>query len=292
MTPNGITTRPRIGSHTAGALWTPRAPIIVSCLAAVFAAAQTGRDPHQAGSVASMRDEPPARIAVDQPLADSLSLGSAVVHFRTENLRVKPMFGPAAASLSPRVGHLHVRVDDAAWVWAHASEDAVNVTGLAPGAHKIRLQLMNANHQPLDEAAVEFTVPRPQKKVSAATESEDQLSGAAVGPATDQPARLVIDSPVPEPLSRGVIFVPYRTENLNTRPVSEYTRMARIRVTVDQAPWHWEDASGNPIIVQGLAPGSHYILIEHVNPQDRVLDHGTIKVTIPAPASRPEAHLP
>jgi len=66
-------------------------------------------------------------------------------------------------------------------------------------------------------------------------------------------------------------------------------RIGYIHVTVDEAPWHWADASGNPVIVQGLAPGRHKILIELVNADHKVIDYGTVEVTIPAPNSQPEA---
>jgi hypothetical protein len=39
----------------------------------------------------------------------------------SDSVRIVPVFGPDALSVSPRAGHLHVRVDDASWVWADAS---------------------------------------------------------------------------------------------------------------------------------------------------------------------------
>ncbi len=85
-----------------------------------------------------------------------------VVQYRTENLHVVPVFGPAALAVSPRVGHVHVTVDGATWQWADASGNPVIINGLAPGQHRVLSQLVNANHQPIDQGTVELTVPATQ----------------------------------------------------------------------------------------------------------------------------------
>jgi len=54
--------------------------------------------------------------------------------------------------------------------------------------------------------------------------------------------------------------------------------------------WHWADASGNPVIVQGLASGPHKILIQLVNANHQTIDQGTVQVTVPNLKPRPEAH--
>lgn len=51
-------------------------------------------------------------------------------------------------------------VDDATWHWADASGNPVIVNGLPPGPHKILMQLVNADHQPIDERTVQFTIPQ------------------------------------------------------------------------------------------------------------------------------------
>ena len=70
-----------------------------------------------------------------------------------------PVLGLAALAVSPRVGHIHVTVDDAPWHWADAIGVPVIINGLAPGRHKILIQLVNANHQPIDQGTVQVTVP-------------------------------------------------------------------------------------------------------------------------------------
>jgi hypothetical protein len=81
-----------------------------------------------------------------------------LVHYRTENVQLEPVFGPAALALSPRIGHIHVTVDGAPWHWADASGNPVIIQGLAPGPHAILIQLVNANHQPIDQGTVRFTI--------------------------------------------------------------------------------------------------------------------------------------
>ena len=113
-------------------------------------------------AVAQTAEPPPAaKIVVDPPLAEPLSRGVAFIQYRTENLQVVPVFGPQAANLSPRIGHLHVAVDGAQWVWADTSGGPVIIAGLPAGPHKAEITLVNANHQPLAKSvAVEFVVPQ------------------------------------------------------------------------------------------------------------------------------------
>jgi hypothetical protein len=104
--------------------------------------------------------EPPAKIRIDPPLAAPLaSRGVAIIQYCAENLHIVPVFGPNAVSVSPRVGHVHVNVDDAPWVWADASGTPIILQGLPAGPHKVRIDLVDANHQPLDKGTITFVVP-------------------------------------------------------------------------------------------------------------------------------------
>jgi len=269
----------RFGTHSARRLLYVRAPSIIACLLAASVAAQTAKEVRGAAAVVPLQNEPPAKIVIDPPLAEALSRGAVVIQYRTENMHLVPVFGPAALAVSPRVGHVHVSVDDAPWVWADASGEPVIAVGLAPGPHKVRIQLVNANHQRLDEGTVKFTVPEARIAASAAIQP----------PQNQPPARIITDPPLREPLSRGVVFIRYRTENLDIMPVfgpaavAVSPRVGHVHVTVDDADWHWTDASGNPVIVQGLAPGGHKILIELANANHEVIDQKTVDVTVPAP---------
>ena len=112
-----------------------------------------------AGVIPRAEAQPPARVIVDPPLAEALARGVVVLQYRTENIRIVPVFGPAALAVSPRIGHLHVTVDDLPWDWADASGVPVIIQNLPPGAHRVLVELADANHHILDHRLVEFWVP-------------------------------------------------------------------------------------------------------------------------------------
>jgi hypothetical protein len=270
-------------------LYTGKVPVIIACLVAASAAAQTAREVRGAAAVEPLQNEPPAKIIIDPPLAEPLSHGRVVIQYRTENLHMAPVFGPAALAVSPRVGHIHVTVDDASWVWVDATGEPVILNGLPPGPHKVLIQLENANHQLLDQGAVKFAVPaQPAKEVRAAAAGQPLQH--------EPPAKIILDPPLAEPLSRGVVFLQYRTENLHIVPVfgpaalAVSPRIGHIHVTVDDATWHWADASGVPVIINGLTPGRHKILIELVNANHQPINQGTVQITVPSAKLHPEAH--
>ena len=104
--------------------------------------------------------QPAAKIVVDPPLAEPLSRGVVFIHYRTENLQVVPVFGPKALDVSPRIGHLHVAVDGASWIWADTSGGPIIIAGLPAGPHKVEITPVNANHQPVARSVVvEFVIP-------------------------------------------------------------------------------------------------------------------------------------
>ena len=75
------------------------------------------------------------------------------------NLRIEPVFGPEALKVTPRIGHIHVVVDDAPWHWADTSGEPVILVGLPAGKHKVTIILADPTHKPLDHKTIEFTVP-------------------------------------------------------------------------------------------------------------------------------------
>ena len=139
------------------------AAAVLSATAATvpMATAQTAKDVLGPAAVVPLTEpQPPAKIIVDPPLAGPLSKGYVFIQYRAENLRIVPLFGPNALDVSPRIGHIHVTLDDAPWHWADASGEQIILVGLPPGPHKVEIILADANHMPLDKAAVEFTVPK------------------------------------------------------------------------------------------------------------------------------------
>ena len=83
-----------------------------------------------------------------------------MIPYCAENMRIAPVFGPGALAVSPRVGHIHVTVDEAPWHWADASGTPLILRGLPPGPHKVLIELVDANHQPVDKGTVTFVVPK------------------------------------------------------------------------------------------------------------------------------------
>ena len=103
--------------------------------------------------------EPAPRLHVDEPLPEALARGLAVIRYRTENLRILPVFGPAAADVLPRIGHLHVSVDGSPWHWADASGVPLIIQGLSAGPHKVLVQMADTAHNVIESKTVSFVVP-------------------------------------------------------------------------------------------------------------------------------------
>jgi pimeloyl-ACP methyl ester carboxylesterase len=135
--------------------------ILVSVGLFALAAAQTAKDVKGATPLVAIPNEPPAKLIVDPPIPEQLALGRVFIQYRTENLRILPVFGKAALDVSPRVGHLHYYVDGQSWPIVDTSGETVVLVGLKPGPHTVKLELADALHRPIPAAAlvVEFTVP-------------------------------------------------------------------------------------------------------------------------------------
>ncbi|WP_420996608.1 DUF6130 family protein [Cupriavidus sp. 30B13] len=132
---------------------------VVAALCFSAAAAQTVRDIRGAAPVVPLASEPPPKLFIDAPLAVPLTRGLVFIQYRAENLHIVPVFGPKALDDSPRIGHIHVSVDDLPWHWADASGEQLIITGLPAGPHKVLIELVNANHETIDQGTVSFVVP-------------------------------------------------------------------------------------------------------------------------------------
>ena len=124
--------------------------------------AQSAREFRGASPYVAVENEPAPKLIVDPPLSEGLALGVFWAQYRVENVRIAQVFGPGALNVSPRVGHLHITVDDLPWWWADASDNnTVDIAGLPPGEHKVKIALVDANHKvfPGQVVIVTFTVP-------------------------------------------------------------------------------------------------------------------------------------
>jgi hypothetical protein len=144
--------------------------MLIKTLAAVAAGtvlvtgayAQSAREIRGPSPYVAIENEPAPRLIVDPPLAEGLAQGVFWAQYRVENLRILPVFGAGALQASPRIGHLHIIVDDLPWWWADASDsNTVDIANLPPGPHKVTIALVDANHNviPGQVVTVPFTVP-------------------------------------------------------------------------------------------------------------------------------------
>jgi len=145
-------------------------------LAAVGTVLATGAFAHDDQSAKAFRgaspyvaieNEPAPKLVVDAPLPEGLALGVFWAQYRVENVHIAQVFGAGALNVSPRVGHLHITVDDLPWWWADASDNnTVDIAGFPPGDHKVKIALVDANHNvfPGQVVTVNFTVPASANK--------------------------------------------------------------------------------------------------------------------------------
>ena len=132
--------------------------------------AQSARDVRGPTPYLAIENEPPPKLIVDPPLAAGLPQGIVWIQYRVENVRILQVFGSSAVNISPRVGHLHIRVDDLPWLWADASDNnTVDIAGLPPGQHKVKIELVDANHNVFSGCAscsqtVTFTIPETKSR--------------------------------------------------------------------------------------------------------------------------------
>jgi Family of unknown function (DUF6130) len=117
----------------------------------------------------------------------------------------------------------------------------------------------------------------------------DVLGPPGVAPLTEPqpPAKIIVDPPLAGPLSEGMVFIQYRAENLRIVPVfgpnalDVSPRIGHIHVVVDGAPWHWADASGEPLILVGLPAGPHKVEIILANANHQPLDRTAVEFVVP-----------
>lgn len=130
----------------------------VLLLCAVAARAQEPTQEHKMPAVPAQAAQ--AHVTVAPALPDFLARGVAAVPYRVDGVKILPVYGPAGLAVMPRVGHLHVTVDNAPWHWVDASGEPIVIQGLPPGPHTIRIDLADANHQVLDSGTSQFVIPK------------------------------------------------------------------------------------------------------------------------------------
>jgi hypothetical protein len=124
-----------------------------------IASARSAKDVRGPSPLLAIENEPAPLLIVDPPLPEPLAQGRVFIQYRTENLRVLPVFGKGALEVSPRLGHIHVTVDDSGWHFVDASGETVILVGLTPGPHKVLFELADPTHRVITSQMVTFTGP-------------------------------------------------------------------------------------------------------------------------------------
>jgi len=136
--------------------------LLTETLTAIAATALLVASAFAQSTVVNVENEPAPTLMVQPPLAGPLAQGVVFIPYRLENLRIVPIGGAAARDISPRVGHLHITLDDLPWQWADYGEsNTVILVGLPPGEHKIRIEAVDPEGRPFTAQSVTFTVPGP-----------------------------------------------------------------------------------------------------------------------------------
>ncbi|MEE3718525.1 DUF6130 family protein [Tumidithrix elongata RA019] len=125
--------------------------------------AQSSTDIRVPSPLIAIEHEAPANLIVDPPLPEPLAQGRVFIQYRTENLRLLPVFGKGALEVSPRIGHIHITVDDAPWHFIDASGETIVLVGLEPGLHKVLIELADPTHKVITSRTVMFTLPEPKQ---------------------------------------------------------------------------------------------------------------------------------
>jgi hypothetical protein len=133
--------------------------ILSAASSSALAQQQSARDVRGPSPLVAIENEPPPGLVVDSPLPGPLAAGRVVLQYRAVNLRVVPVLGAGALDVSPRIGHVHITVDDAPWHFVDASGETVVLVGLPPGPHRVLFELADPTHRVIASQTVRFTVP-------------------------------------------------------------------------------------------------------------------------------------
>lgn len=133
------------------------AAMVFGALIATGALAQNA-----ASLVVPVEKEPAPRLFVDPPLPGPLAKGVAFIPYRLENFRILPIGGPAAKEVSPRVGHLHITVDNLPWQWAdYGQSNTIILVNLPRGEHKVMVEVVDPEGGHLTSQTISFQSPGP-----------------------------------------------------------------------------------------------------------------------------------
>jgi hypothetical protein len=134
--------------------------LLVNTLAAVAACAVFATAALANSAVVPLDNEPAPKLTVELPLPGPLARGVVYIPYRVENLRILPLGGSAARNVSPRVGHLHITVDDLPWQWAdYGQSSTIILVGMPRCQHKVLIEVVDPEGKVFTGQTVTFTSP-------------------------------------------------------------------------------------------------------------------------------------
>ena len=134
--------------------------LLIKTLAAVAACTVLATGAFAQSTVVPIDNEPAPRLIVEPPLPGPLAQGVVFIPYRVENLRILPVGGPAARNVSPRVGHLHITVDDLPWQWAdYGQSNTIILVGMPRGEHKVLIEVVDPEGNVFTGQTVTFHSP-------------------------------------------------------------------------------------------------------------------------------------
>jgi Family of unknown function (DUF6130) len=138
--------------------------LLIKTFAAVAACTVLAAEALAQSTVVPIGDEPAPKLVVEAPLAGPLARGVVFIPYRVENLRILPLGGATASKVSPRVGHLHITLDDLPWFWAdYGQSNTIILGGLPRGQHKVLIEVVDPEGNVFTGQAVTFYSPGTSK---------------------------------------------------------------------------------------------------------------------------------
>lgn len=129
-------------------------------LAAVAASIVLATGALAQSTVVPVDNEPAPKLVVQQPLPGPLARNVVYIPYRVENLRILALGGEAASKVSPRVGHLHITIDDLPWFFAdYGQSSTIILGGLPRGEHRVRIEVVDPEGNVFTGETVTFNTP-------------------------------------------------------------------------------------------------------------------------------------
>jgi hypothetical protein len=138
--------------------------LLIKTLAAAAACAVLATGASAQSTVVPIDNEPAPRLIVQPPLPGPLARGVVYIPYQVENLRILPLGGAAAGNVSPRVGHLHITIDDLPWFLAdYGQSNTIILGGMPRGQHKVLIEVVDPEGKVFTAQTVTFYAPGSSK---------------------------------------------------------------------------------------------------------------------------------